>query len=310
GLVDWRRRIPVSVPTPSDGLPPVVTRAVKRIGDTITAGEVLLEVAYRPVIVLPGRIPMLRDLRPGDTGRDVAALQASLRKSGRAVADRSGEFGPSTQAAVADLYSDAGYDAPVLDGAAPATGGAGASAAELVFVPQLPAHVIDLPGRVGDNVADKGGALAAGKPVVQVAVSADVAATLTPGTEVGVRVLSTGNELAGRVERVGAVTESDELGVHAPVTVVTDQPISARSVGTKAEVELGVSSDRPEGLLVPASALLTSAKYGTYVRRTVAGREQVVRVRVEDAEDGLAVVSPLDGDKLVVGDDVVIGAKR
>ena len=44
-------------------------------------GSVIVEVAGRPLFVFPGTVPAYRNLSPGETGTDVAQLQAGLRAS-------------------------------------------------------------------------------------------------------------------------------------------------------------------------------------------------------------------------------------
>lgn len=105
------RSLDVQLLTSGDGRP-VVTGVRVREGSTVRAGEVLLEVAGRPLIALPGRVPAYRDLRPGSSGKDVAQLQRALRAAGLGTDDRRGEFGTGTQAAVRRLYAAAGYPAP------------------------------------------------------------------------------------------------------------------------------------------------------------------------------------------------------
>jgi hypothetical protein len=94
----------------------VVTRVTKRSGDRVGMGEVLVEVSGRPVIALPGGVPAYRDLKPGDTGDDIAELQAALRRLGYPSSDRSGNFGPGTKGAVAKLYRHLRYEVPTTGG--------------------------------------------------------------------------------------------------------------------------------------------------------------------------------------------------
>ncbi|MFJ3793986.1 peptidoglycan-binding protein [Kitasatospora sp. NPDC090091] len=91
----------------------VVTAVRVRAGDTLTAGQVLLEVAGRPVFVLDGEIPVFRDLKPGSEGKDVAQMQTALSGMGFSCGgDKSGSFGPGTRTAVEALYRKLGYEAP------------------------------------------------------------------------------------------------------------------------------------------------------------------------------------------------------
>ena len=55
----------------------VVTRPPRR-GARLNVGDVAMMVDGRPVFVLPGAVPMHRDLRPGATGPDVLQLERAL----------------------------------------------------------------------------------------------------------------------------------------------------------------------------------------------------------------------------------------
>lgn len=89
----------------------VVTAIRAKAGQKVKAGQVIVEVSGRPVIVLRGVFPAYRDIRPGAKGKDVLQLQAALRGLGYRVA-RESVFGPSTKAAVIRLYDSLGYPVP------------------------------------------------------------------------------------------------------------------------------------------------------------------------------------------------------
>ncbi|MFC7221263.1 peptidoglycan-binding protein [Streptomyces polyrhachis] len=96
---------------------PVVTKLAVKQGDTLRAGQLLMEVSGRPVFVLPGRVPVYRDLKPGAEGDDVRQLQQALRGLGHGTgADAAGVFGSGTKSALNSLYTAIGYDPlPALD---------------------------------------------------------------------------------------------------------------------------------------------------------------------------------------------------
>jgi peptidoglycan hydrolase-like protein with peptidoglycan-binding domain len=73
---------------------------------------VLAEVSGRPVFVLHGTIPIYRDLRPGQSGKDIEQLQVALRSLGIKVSDRTGFFGESTKGAVTTFYQRIGFEVP------------------------------------------------------------------------------------------------------------------------------------------------------------------------------------------------------
>lgn len=91
--------------------PAVVTGRVPEAGATFGPASIALEVAGRPVIVLPGELPVYRSLRLGLAGPDVTQLKEALRSLG---IDPGGSetFDAATAAAVAELYARIGYPAP------------------------------------------------------------------------------------------------------------------------------------------------------------------------------------------------------
>lgn len=89
----------------------VVTAIGVHTGGTVRPGKVLIEVSGRPVIALKGDLPVYRDLKPGDEGKDVTQLQRALKETGNPVGgDREGFFGAGTKTALSKLYRSVGYD--------------------------------------------------------------------------------------------------------------------------------------------------------------------------------------------------------
>ncbi|ROR97464.1 hypothetical protein EDD28_2063 [Salana multivorans] len=103
--------VAVTLETGDIGGPAVVTGAVPEVGTEVQPASVLLEVAGRPVIALPGDLPVYRTLRAGASGPDVAQLQSSLIELGLDPGT-SGTYDAQTAGAVAALYARAGYPAP------------------------------------------------------------------------------------------------------------------------------------------------------------------------------------------------------
>lgn len=93
--------------------PAVVTGHVPEVGATLDAASIALEVAGRPVIVLPGDLPTYRTLRAGVTGPDVSQLKAALRAVGVEGGDPADPtFDATTARGVEALYRKVGYEAP------------------------------------------------------------------------------------------------------------------------------------------------------------------------------------------------------
>lgn len=91
----------------------VVTGQVPEVGATLDAGSVALEIAGRPVLVLPGGLPTYRTLRVGVSGPDVLQLKAALGALGIGVGDATSDtYDSATADGVAELYRRAGYPVP------------------------------------------------------------------------------------------------------------------------------------------------------------------------------------------------------
>lgn len=95
----------------SEGASAVITKIIAEAGAELKQGQVLLEVAGRPVFALKGSVPVYRDLRPGATGKDVAQLQQALKELGHPTGgDPDGTFGAGTKTALTAFYASIGYD--------------------------------------------------------------------------------------------------------------------------------------------------------------------------------------------------------
>ncbi len=91
----------------------IVTGQIPKVGDTFQPGSVALEVAGRPVIVLPGELPAYRSLKYGLTGPDVLQLKQALAAMGFDSGSLESDlYEEATATAVTQLYNSIGYDPP------------------------------------------------------------------------------------------------------------------------------------------------------------------------------------------------------
>jgi peptidoglycan hydrolase-like protein with peptidoglycan-binding domain len=96
-------------------IPPIVTGQLPAVGDRLDSGDVALEVAGRPVIVLRGDLPTYRSLEPGSAGPDVQQLKAALTELGLDPGDPDDDrYTAATAEAVGALYEQVGYAAPAV----------------------------------------------------------------------------------------------------------------------------------------------------------------------------------------------------
>jgi peptidoglycan hydrolase-like protein with peptidoglycan-binding domain len=91
------------------GVSDIVTRPPRRRAK-LGAGQTAMAVDGRPVFVLPGAIPMHRDLGPGDRGPDVRQLEQALAGLGLSRGPADGTYDAATESAVSALYLQRGWD--------------------------------------------------------------------------------------------------------------------------------------------------------------------------------------------------------
>ena len=113
GEVTYAGAVDAEIDTSSLEERAVVTGHVPEVGDELNAGDVALEVAGRPAIVLPGALPAYRDLRVGLRGPDVAELKKALAGFDLWAGDPDTDlYDADTAVAVGALYERIGYEAP------------------------------------------------------------------------------------------------------------------------------------------------------------------------------------------------------
>jgi peptidoglycan hydrolase-like protein with peptidoglycan-binding domain len=81
-----------------------IVTAPARLHADLDAGDVALSVDGRPVFVLPGVVPMHRDLHRGSRGPDVRQLEEALANLRQSPGPIDGVFDAATQGAVARFY--------------------------------------------------------------------------------------------------------------------------------------------------------------------------------------------------------------
>ena len=102
GDVGYADSVEVTIDTGALGGPAVVTGSVPEAGATLEPLSVALEVAGRPVIVLPGELPAYRTLVVGLTGPDVVQFKEAMRAVGIDAGDPASDvFDAAAAAAVA-----------------------------------------------------------------------------------------------------------------------------------------------------------------------------------------------------------------
>jgi peptidoglycan hydrolase-like protein with peptidoglycan-binding domain len=201
----------------------VVTKIFLRPGSFVRPGSVIIEVAGRPLFVFQGTVPAYRDLAPGETGSDVAQLQAGLAELGySAGADASGVYGKGTAAAAAAFYRAIGYTAPVAP-VAPA-GHKGAREAEvplseIMFVPSFPARVVSLGGKLGSVASGPLATLSIGRPAIHAQLNPAYGSLVRPGMHVTITVqgsAATAHGTISSITRRAQTAKSLSGGIYFP----------------------------------------------------------------------------------------------
>ena len=191
-----------------------ISRLDVAAGDTITNGKQLAEIDGQPLFALTGPVPAWRDLTPGETGPDVTELQQALASLGYYDdGDTPGYYGAATEYAVTLYYEHLGYTPP---------SSGGVPAADVVFLPALPATVVAVNGATGEQP---------GQPFLELAARGSLAliGELPPA-------------YAGQVRTGLNVTIYDEVtGIHATGTVA-DLGTATTVTPTGAVVDIGGGS--------------------------------------------------------------------
>jgi len=201
-------------------------------GDTVRNGEQLAEIDGQPLFALAGPVPAWRDLTPGESGPDVTELQNALSSLGYyGGGDTAGYFGAATQDAVSAYYEHLGY-------AAPSSGGV--PAADVVFLPSLPASVVAVNGAAGQQP---------GQPFLELAPRGSLALTgqlspgdagqVKPGLKVSIYDEVTGIRATGTVTSLGAATTT------VPTGTVVNIGSSAGSAGSSESGTASTGSASP-----------------------------------------------------------------
>lgn len=237
-----------------------ITRLVDQ-GAAVERGAELFRVDERPVTLLYGRVPMFRDLGPGDTGVDVGQLETNLAELGYGGFTVDDQYTSSTAGAVRAWQADTG--------AAP-TGTV--ARGDVIFVPEG-GQVDELRARVGD-VVEPGRAILDITGTDQVAsLEADVddRDRFEVGTAVTV-VLPGGDDVAGTVSATAVVDVAPEgAGGEAggdtetesvlQVEIAVNEAAPDEFIGASVDVVAAVD-ERTDVLFVPVNALLALSEGG------------------------------------------------
>lgn len=267
----------VHLPVPDDRA--VVSREGTPAGQQLIPGGALTWINDRPIIALSGDVPLWRDLRPGDRGSDVTALQKGLQRAGYTLrAD--GAFGPATTRALEALYRRHGVTAPKIsmppvngdengssDKPATVASTSVASPNEIVFIPHLPAAIESTPhlGQVLDGDSSTV-VVAQGNPALVASVDGATASALAIGMTAHTTIDD--NDVALTIESISSTAqpgaESDQASTSTVVFIPTEDAdrLNGASRDTPLPVTVDLATPLTDVLVVPERAIIT-AKSGT-----------------------------------------------
>ncbi|MEQ4566297.1 efflux RND transporter periplasmic adaptor subunit [Paenarthrobacter sp. CAP02] len=308
-----------------EGQEPIVVRQTIRAGATLKWGDLVGVVSGKPYFVLPGPLPLYRDLSPGDEGDDVLALQRALIQMGY-ITHETGHMDSATMNAAASFFASEGFtlrsgQVPAKTGQEPELGATPERAAlddadhpapsipfkQLLTLPVASVTVSSALG-IGQKVTDQTplATFQAEDNYVEFVAEIQQAETLEPGQEVTVRVSE--KQLAGRITGVGPFTDAGN-GQRAghPVTVEPTNKADLALLTPNLSITVAGKGSAAQALAVPLSGIRQDAG-GTYVLKTAGGDATSkapptrVPVTVLRSGGGFAAVS---GD-LSQGDEVQI----
>jgi hypothetical protein len=302
------------LPTSADGTGspsalPVVTRILRRPGSVVQVGDVIAEVAGQPIFAMPGSVPAYRDLVPGDSGTDVAQLQAGLRDVGLSTADDEvGSYGSGTARAVGAFYRGIGYAVPAVTSGPKVDRGPMVPLNDLIFVPQFPAHVLAISNSVGQLVTGSLITLTTGVPIVLGQLDPTQAGLVRVGTRVRISDESGQRSLVGTIERLSHQSRASSSGPYLPMRIIPRRPLQIAEVGQDVALRIVAAHSNGPVLAVPEAAIFAGADGRTFVTKLTATGAQVrVPVKVGVSGDGLVEVDPNQRNSLTVRNRVVTG---
>lgn len=323
GVVKAGPTVPILIDL--EGQEPVVVRQTLRAGATLRWGDLVGVVSGKPYFVLPGPLPLYRDLSPGDEGDDVLALQRALIQMGY-ITKETGHIDSATMKAASSFFASEGFtlssgrkptetshepefgatpEKPALDGATP----------PVLSIPFKQLLTLPVANVTVSTALDMGQKVTAQSPLatfqaednyVEFVAEVQEAESLKAGQEVTVRVPE--KQLAGRITGVGPFTDAGN-GQRAgrPVTVEPANRADLALLTPNLSVTVAGHGSAVQALAVPLSGIRQDAE-GTYVLKTSGGNATSkalttrVPVTVLRSGGGFAAVS---GD-LSQGDEVQI----
>jgi hypothetical protein len=263
----------------------VVTEQLTAVGEQVGSGSILGLVSGRPLTLMSSSVPLYRELRLGDSGPDVRALQDELIKWGYPLR-RSETVGNDMLDSLRDVYS--------LAGAAP-PGGVGKE----IFID--PNEFIQVPGDGGTVVALSavGSVVSEESPFVRIQTSPNsVTARVGSGSikefaqGTSVSINAAGSVFQSEIASVGPFVESDGKKM-AGYDVTATIPSASGAISVGSSVTVSTPGQSKSGSAVPLTGVRQDSS-GSYVLVEKSDKDLDHRVDIKIAADsgGWAVIEP------------------
>lgn len=323
GVVKAGPTVPILIDL--EGQEPIVVRQTLKAGATLKWGDLVGVVSGKPYFVLPGPLPLYRDLSQGDEGDDVLALQRAFNQMGYLTRE-TGHIDIATLEAASSFFASEGFTLSsgrmptetshkVELGATPEKPASDGSNPPALTIPFKQLLTLPVASVTVSTALDIGQKVTAQNPLatfqaednyVEFVAEVQQAESLKPGQQVTVRVSD--KQLVGRITGVGPFTDAGN-GQRAGHSV-TVEPTTRADLALfipNLSVTVAGQGSAAQALAVPLSGIRQDAE-GTYVLRTSGGNATStvpttrVRVTVLRSGGGFAAVS---GD-LSPGDEVQI----
>ena len=282
-------RVVGQVYAPSDGL----VTALSTTGSW-RAGDVVMRMAERPVILVPGAVPAFRDLTPGVRGRDVMALQDYLASLGYEVNGDRGLYTATTGAAVSawQRATDQAVTGRIALGDILVVAMKSADAVVLRWREGIAAGARVIAGMpILDRLADA--------PTLEIDLRGSVPGQLGEGIA-GVATFTDGTTrsvVVGPVQTLEGRTWADLLPADdGPMCLPERCPALVPPTGITSVDATFTLVPATTGPAVPVAAVQSAADESAFV---VLADGQRVPVRVVVASDGLAIVEGVEAGQAV-----------
>ena len=298
---------------PKSDEPQVVTGHVPAKGDPLNTLSIALEVAGRPLIVLPGDLPAYRTLSLGMSGPDVVQFKQAMVAAGIGVGDaNSNVFDADSAAAVKALYDKAGYPAPTSDDAAEETlkgaKTAYSSTKEALSTAQAALKTASAGAKASEKQTADNGVRTAQRALDTARAAANVAAAKSPQDPAEVAqtqgaVGDAEDALAlAQTQRNEAYAAPDTSAEAAAVASAKEQLDQAAD--TLKEAQDGVLPSLPETEVLYLGGLPRQVSEVTVARGDTIGESEDPALTISSAVlEITATVGSADADKVTAGGD-------